>query len=132
MVDETPRITLPLQHHHHHDHHHHYPEGDEVPPWAHALGRKLDLILKTQEVIMTALSDLQAAVAAEDTEIASVITFLNGLPAAVAAAIAAAGTDPAALAAISTDIAAQTAGLVTSLQTASGSFTPPATPQVKP
>lgn len=105
-----------------------FPEGVEAPPWAHHLMRRMGLVLKAQEVIMTALTDLQAAVTAEDTEIASVIAFLNGLPAAIAADIAAAGNDSAALAAISQDIATQTQSLVTSLQTAQAAATPPATP----
>ena len=53
---------------------------------------------------MSALSDLQAAVAAEDTEIDSVLVLLKGLKDALDAA----GTDPAALAALSADIAAKT------------------------
>ena len=53
---------------------------------------KLDKILANQEKIMTAMTDLQASVAAEDTAIASAITLLQGL----SAALAAAGTDPAA------------------------------------
>lgn len=112
--------------------HHHHPEGEQVPPWAHALGRKLDLVLRTQEVIMTALSDLQAAIAAEDTEIASVVAFLNGLPAAIAADIAAAAGDATALAAISTDVATQTQGLVTALTTGQGAANPAPAPQAKP
>lgn len=58
------------------------------------------------EHIMTALSDLQAAVAAEDTVIASAITLLNGLKAQLDAAIA--SGNPAALAQLSADIGAQT------------------------
>lgn len=58
---------------------------------------------------MSALDELKAAVAAEDTEIASAITLLNGLKAALDAAIA--SGDPAALKALSDDIGAQTAAL---------------------
>ena len=56
---------------------------------------------------MTAMTDLQASVAAEDTAIASAITLLQGL----SAALAAAGTDPAALAALKADIDKQTSAL---------------------
>lgn len=115
-----PQSEIHIHHHHHWDH--------EVPPWVVATERKLDLVLKTQEAIMTALTDLQAAAAAEDTEIASVITFLTGLPAAVAAAIAAAGTDPVALAAISADLSIQTTNLATALAGAAAALTPPPTP----
>lgn len=47
-----------------------------------------------------ALADLQAAVAAEDTVIDSAVTLIQGIPDLIAAA----GTDPAALAALSADI----------------------------
>ena len=53
------------------------------------LPAKLDRVLANQEKIMTAMTDLQASVAAEDTAISSAITLLQGL----SAALAAAGTD---------------------------------------
>ena len=56
---------------------------------------------------MSALTDLQAAVTAEDTVIDSAVTLLQGLKAALDAA----GTDPVALAALSADIAAKTQAL---------------------
>ena len=56
---------------------------------------------------MSALDDLAAAVAAEDTVIDSAITLLTGLKAALDAA----GTDPAKLSALSADITAKTAAL---------------------
>lgn len=49
---------------------------------------------------MTALTDLQAAVKAEDDVIQSAITLIQGF----AAQLAAAGTDPVALAALQSDI----------------------------
>jgi ABC-type xylose transport system substrate-binding protein len=55
------------------------------------------------------LDDLKAAVASEDTAIASAITLLNGLKAALDAAIA--SGNPADLVALSTDIGNQTAAL---------------------
>lgn len=61
--------------------------------------------------IMTALTDLQAAVAAEDTVIASAMTLIQGIPALIAAA----GTDPAALAALTADIQAQSANLAAAI-----------------
>jgi beta-phosphoglucomutase-like phosphatase (HAD superfamily) len=66
-------------------------------------------ILDNQRKIMSALTDLQAAVAAENTVIASAITLLNGLKSQLDAAIA--SGDPAALTALSADIAGQTAAL---------------------
>jgi hypothetical protein len=58
---------------------------------------------------MTALTDLQAAVAAESTAVASAVTLLGGLKAALDAAIA--SGDPAALQQLSNDIGAQTKAL---------------------
>lgn len=57
--------------------------------------------------IMSALSDLQVAVANEDTVIASAITLINGF----AAQLAAAGTDAAALAALQADVTARASAL---------------------
>ena len=73
---------------------HHF---DTTPEWA-------KMILANQEKIMAAIDDLATAVAAEDTVIDSAITLLQGL----SAALAAAGTDPAKLAALQTDITAKT------------------------
>ena len=73
---------------------------------------------------MTALTDLQAAVAAEDTVIASALTLINGF----AAQLAAAGTDPVALAALTTDVTAQAA----SLAAAVAANTPAAPPAPAP
>lgn len=56
---------------------------------------------------MDAIDDLQAAVTAEDTVIASAVTLLNGIPALIAAA----GTDPAKLQALTADIQAKTQAL---------------------
>ena len=68
---------------------------------------KLDLILKNLEKIMSAIDDLTAAVAAEDTVIESAVVLINGF----AAQLAAAGTDPTKLAALQADITAKTADL---------------------
>jgi len=68
---------------------------------------------------MSALTDLQAAVAAEDTVIASAVTLIQGIPALIAAA----GTDPAALTALQSDITAQ----ATALAAAVAANTPAAT-----
>lgn len=72
---------------------------------------KLDAILANQEKIMSALSDLQASVAAEDTVMDSAVTLLQGL----SAALKAAGTDPAALAALKADIDAKTQTLAAAI-----------------
>jgi uncharacterized protein YoxC len=68
---------------------------------------QIDAILSNQEKIMATLDDLQADVTAEDTVIDSAITLLKGL----ADALKAAGTDPAKLAALHTDITAKTDAL---------------------
>lgn len=62
-----------------------------------------------QEMIMSALTDLQDAVAAEKAVVDSAIVLLNGLKAKLDEAIAA--NDPAALQALSADLGAQTAAL---------------------
>jgi hypothetical protein len=81
-----------------------------------AILTKLDAILVNEENIMTALTDLQAAVAAEDTEIGQVIAYLNGLPALVAQLVAAAEAgDQATISAIAADINTQTTNLTTAL-----------------
>lgn len=58
---------------------------------------------------MAALDDLTAAVAAEDTVVDSAITLLQGLKAALDAAIA--SNNPAALTALSNSIGAKTKAL---------------------
>lgn len=68
--------------------------------------------------IMATVAQIQADVAAEDTQIASAITLLTGL----AAALKAAGTDPVALDALHADIVAQTNSLAQAVVT----NTPPA------
>jgi hypothetical protein len=68
---------------------------------------RLDLILSKQETMMAAIDDLQAAVAAEDTVIDSAITLIQGIPALIAAA----GVDPAKLAALQTDITTKSSAL---------------------
>lgn len=78
-----------------------------------SIAHKLDKILANQEKIMSALSDLQAAVSAEDTVIDSAITLLQGL----AQALKDAGTDPVALAALQADIVAKTQSLATAVAT---------------
>lgn len=84
---------------HIHIHHHHYPnsfEGDVL--------QKLDLIIQKQLKEMEELKELQDKVAAEGTVIDSAVTLLSGLKAALDAA----GTDPAALKALSNEIGAKT------------------------
>ena len=74
---------------------------------------------------MAAIDDLAAAVAAEDTVIDGAVTLLNGIPALIAAA----GTDPAKLAALQADITAKTTTLAAAVL--AGTPTPvPAAPPV--
>jgi len=68
------------------------------------LDSKIDLL---KENIMSALDDLQAAVTAEDTVIDSAITLIQGIPALIAAA----GVDPAKLAALQADITGKSKAL---------------------
>jgi len=81
---------------------------------------KLDLVTSNQETMMAAIDDLQAAVAAEDTVIDSAITLIQGIPALIAAA----GVDPAKLAALQTDITTKSSALAAAV----AANTPAATP----
>ncbi len=80
----------------------------------------LGLVIDNQETEMAAIDDLQAAVAAEDTVIDSAIVLIQGIPALIAAA----GVDPAKLAALQADITAKS----TALATAVAANTPAAKP----
>ena len=86
--------------------HHHYHDDNQI--------------LNLLEKIMSALDDLTAAVAAEDTVIDSAVTLINGIPALIAAA----GTDPAKLQALTADITAK----ASALSAAVVANTPAATP----
>ena len=86
--------------------HHFFPDS-EVLARLEAIENKLDLVYNRQGKIMSTIDDLQAAVTAEDTVIDSAITLINGIPALIAAA----GVDPAKLAALQTDITAKSAAL---------------------
>jgi hypothetical protein len=105
-----------------HDWNHH--AWEDAPLWARVIREMLRIVTLNQETIMSALTDLQAAVAAEDTVIASAVTLLNGIPALIAAA----GTDPAALAALQQDIITQTSSLAQAVVTGTpAATTPPVT-----
>src|ERR1700742_3035057 len=96
-----------------HIHIHHHIDGD------------LKLLLQQMENrIMSALDDLQAAVAQEDTVIASAITLIDGIPALIAAA----GTDPAKLQALQSDIQSKSQALAAAVAANTPAATPPATP----
>ncbi len=102
------------------DHHRNSTPWDGAPHWAIELRCMLGIIIENQENQMAALDDLQAAVAAEDTVIDSAITLIHGIPALIAAA----GVDPAKLAALQSDITAKS----TALAAAVAANTPAATP----
>jgi hypothetical protein len=102
-----------------HVHHHH--SWDEAP---HEMMNLLSLILIKLEATMAAIDDLQAAVAQEDTVIDSAVTLINGIPALIAAA----GTDPAKLQALQTDIQNKSQALAAAVANVPSSTTPPTTP----
>ena len=106
---------------------HHFPPDAEVLARLDSIDHKQNLILKNQERQMSAIDDLQAAVAAEDTVIDSAVTLLNGIHALIAAA----GVDPAKLTALQTDIQAKTASLAAAVLVGTPTPTttaPPVTP----
>jgi ABC-type xylose transport system substrate-binding protein len=77
--------------------------------------RLMNRITQLENHMSKELDDLKAAVAAEDSVIASAITLLNGLKTALDAAIA--SGNPADLVALSTDIGNQTAALGAAIST---------------
>ena len=106
---------------------HHFPPDAEVLARLDSIDHKQNLILKNQERQMSAIDDLQAAVAAEDTVIDGAVTLLNGIPALIAAA----GVDPAKLTALQTDIQTRTASLAAAVLVGTPTPTttaPPVTP----
>ncbi len=105
--------------------HHQDDPWENAPAWALELLAISIIILDNQEKIMAAIDDLAAAVAAEDTVIDSAVVLLNGIPALIAAA----GTDPAKLAALQKDITDKTTALAAAVIV--GTPTPaPASPAV--
>ncbi len=106
---------------------HHFVPDTQVQSALDALSKKLDLVITNgQQIqhmetkIMAAIDDLQAAVAAEDTVIDSAVALIQGIPALIAAA----GVDPAKLAALQTDIASHATTLAAAV-----SANTPAAPQ---
>ena len=72
------------------------------------VGNRLLQAVKTEEdKIMATVDDIQADVTAEDTVIDGAVTLIQG----IAAALKAAGTDPAKLAALHNDITTKSAAL---------------------
>ena len=100
--------------------HLHIKPDHEVLARLDAIMDRLDLVSSNQENIMAAIDDLQAAVAAEDTVIDSAITLIQGIPALIAAA----GVDPAKLAALQSDITSKSSALAAAV----AANTPAATP----
>lgn len=90
-------------HIHFHEHHHHHPSDG---PALAEINAKLDMILNKETVIMTQLSDatdkVLAAAEAEKTKDDSILTYVQGIPdvvkAAVADALATSGGDAQAMA----------------------------------
>lgn len=89
------------------DVHVHFEPDTEVLSRLDVVLEKLNLVIKKEDAMSKELDDLTAAVAAEDAVIDSAVTLINGIPALIAAA----GTDPAKLKALSDDITAKSAAL---------------------
>ena len=107
-------------------HHHSIEARCEVMRRLDTLSDQIDLIQSNLETIMSAIDDLQAAVAAEDTVIDSAITLISGIPALIAAA----GVDPAKLAALQADIANKSKALADAI--AANTPAAPAAPTAPP
>lgn len=82
----------------------------------------LTTVIHKEGQLMAAIDDLQVDVTAEDTVIDSAIVLING----IAAAIAAAGVDPAKLAALRSDIQGKSAALAAAVAANTPAATPPA------
>ena len=104
--------------------HLHVKPDPEVLRRLDVLTHKVDLVLGRQETMMSAIDDLAAAVAKEDTVIDSAITLIQGIPALIAAA----GVDPAKLTALQSDITAKTKALADAVVANTPPTTPPPTP----
>ena len=94
--------------------------------------KRMEQLNQKLEKIMAAIDDLAAAVAAEDTEIASAIILLNGIPKLITDAVnaaLAAGATPAMLAqitALATDVQANMAKLAAAVVANTPAAPPPA------
>lgn len=97
---------------------------DGAPLWAIEIAIIAVLILELQEKLMSAVDDLAAAVAKEDTTIDSAIALIQGIPDLIAAA----GVDPAKLAALQADITAKTAALAAAVVVGTPTTSPTAPP----
>src|SRR5450755_1248248 len=106
------------------DHHHQENPLDGASPVEIEFYHMLAHIINTQEKLMAAIDDLATAVAAEDTVIDSAVVLLNGIPALIAAA----GTDPTALAKLQADITEKTTTLSAAVLAGTPTPAPAATP----
>lgn len=99
------------------DHHHNPNPWEHAPPWAVELREMLRAISNQEARIMATIDDLVADVAAEDTAIGKMQTFIQGLAAQIAA-LKSTTTDAATAAkidALATDVTAQTAAITAAI-----------------
>lgn len=89
-----------------HIHHHDLP-WDDAPPWALELRAMLGLLIKGDIIMSKELDDLTAQVKSNSDLLDSATALING----IADRIAAAGTDPAALQALTDELKAKDATL---------------------
>ena len=61
--------------------HHNDNPWSEAPHWAVELGAMMVLLLENQEKLMSAMDDLSASVASEDTVIDGAVALINGFSA---------------------------------------------------
>ena len=85
------------------EHHRHETPWDQAPPWALELREMLSLAIHQEIHMSKELDDLTAQVKANSEVEASALTLING----IAARITAAGTDPAALKALTDELKAK-------------------------
>jgi hypothetical protein len=106
---------------HSHFWNHNFDPWHGAPPWALELRAMLGIIINKENSMSKELDDLTAAVAAEDSVIDSAVALINGIPALIAAA----GTDPAKLSALSADISTKSAALAAAVAANTPAAAPP-------
>jgi hypothetical protein len=115
-----------------HVHHHHHWD-DEAPSWVGDLKRKLDLVLKSQEAIMSVLTDLQTTVDAIGVEVPTIATGVSSIEATLAALQnSTTSTFSPADAAAVTSMQASVVTIKTSLDAIAASLPAPAPAPAKP
>lgn len=93
------------------DLHLHIEPDPEVLRRLDAISTKLGLVYQLEKIMADTIDDVVSDMAAEDTQIDAAIVLINAIPGLIAAA----GTDPAKLASLRSDIKTKTAAIAAAL-----------------